>query len=221
MRFHQFGMLLGAMSLMLLTGCTFCRLQGTGPVGRENYSSYLQPASTQQMEEYKKEVDSLKFPWGPRTMKVRYGPFTGYTQHIGQTLNWHYLAGPSRVRTLYEPADETKRAVLETFENWGISFPLFSLMNVSFYDAQTGECISRSKATILTTFIVYASATSPTGKGGDVSPESLEKKIAIDTVKYDHMSGWCLAWGVLAWGQKNNRAYFQIAWIPIPLWSWD
>ena len=219
MSMNRVSALLGAVCLTLLTGCTFCCLQGNGPTSRANLSSYLQPADAQQVEQWKREVNSLKFPWGPRSQKISYGPFSGYTSHVGQTLNWHILAGPSHQRFLYEPSNTEERTVVSTTDVWGILFPLYSNWNSAFYDSPTGECLSTGHMTTLTLFIVYGSATAPAGKGKDMSPEYLVRKTDLREIKYDRMSGCCLAFGALAWGQKNDRAYFQLAWIPIPLWS--
>jgi hypothetical protein len=40
-----------------------------------------------------------------------------------------------------------------------------------------------------------------------------------DSSKYDRLTSYYFLCGLLAFGQKNDRAYMQIAWCPVPLWS--
>jgi hypothetical protein len=57
------------------------------------------------------------------------------------------------------------------------------------------------------------------GWGYELTTESLNSTIPLKALKYDRMNSFILGTGLLAWGSKNGRAYFQILWIPIPLWS--
>jgi hypothetical protein len=205
----------GLLGLSLSTGCTFCCLDGNGPLERSSVAADLPVAGADDLAKLKGEVDSLPVTLTPPVGKG----FPGYAARSGHSYNWDVLCGGGTVRTLLKPGDAGKRTLLMTADRWGISRPLYWTLDCKTMDAETGECLSSEKATMLTMLFVHASARTPWEPDKNAQPEYLSKQKSLDEVKYAKMSGMCIGAGLLAWGQKNNRAYFQLAWIPIPLWS--
>ena len=214
MKKMKMAMATGACGLSLLTGCTFCALDGNGPMPRSSVASDLPTASASDLAKWKGEVESLPI----KSTRAGVWADHGYTANIGNSYNWDVLCGSGTMRTLLTPRDEGKRTVLQAQNRWGFFRPLFWTLDFKDMDAETGACLSREKATTLTLLFVHASALKP-ATPDKKTPEHLSKQKNLDDVKYDKSSGMCIGAGLLGWGQKNNRAYFQLAWIPIPLWS--
>ena len=205
----------GLLGLSLTSGCTFCLLDGNGPLERSDVATDLPATGASELARLKGETQSLpiRTPSSPVPEEFR-----GYTLKGGSSFNWDVLFGSARQRVLLQPNDADKRTLLATEDRWGILRPLFWTADFKTLDAETGECLSREKGTTVTSLIVHGSMRKP-ATSGKAKPEYQSKQKSLNEVKYDTSSGTCIGWGLLAWGQKNSRAYFQIAWIPIPLWS--
>lgn len=206
----------GVCGLSLTSGCTFGLLNGNGPQTRSSVASQLPTANASELAQWKEEVNSLP---NKSTQAGAWKDY-GYTADVGSSYNWDALCGSGTARALLTPHGTEKRTVLQTQDRWGFSRPLFWTLDFKDVDTETGECLSRSKGTLLTPLFVHMSAVTPVNPDKK-TPEYLYKNKNLDEVKYDKASGMCIGFGLLAWGQKNNRAYFQLAWIPIPLWSLD
>jgi hypothetical protein len=125
---------------------------------------------------------------------------------------------------------------------------IFMAGDAKVYDYPGGDCLAyeRFMRAGIIPLIAYEASVMPASQGSPMpgcpsvmSPESLCRvSSSLDGVTQDRMDG-CYAWsssffnqpkyerltsyyflcGLFAFGQKNERAYMQIAWIPIRLWS--
>jgi hypothetical protein len=125
---------------------------------------------------------------------------------------------------------------------------MFIAGDAAVYDYPSGECLAyqRFLRAGVIPLVAYESSLVPVTKGvlmpgcpNMMSPDSLCRlSTSLDGVKQDEM-GDCYVWpatslnrlkydrltsyyflcGLVAFGQKNDRAYMQLAWVPIQLWS--
>jgi|GEM_PF-2905767 len=126
---------------------------------------------------------------------------------------------------------------------------LFMAGDAEVYDYSKGDCLAyeRFMRAGIIPLVAYESSLMPVSEGQPMPgcpnvmfPESLcSISTSLDGVKQDEMGG-CYFWeppsllhrpkydrltsyyflcGLFAFGQKNDRAYMQLAWIPIQLWS--
>jgi hypothetical protein len=207
---------------MLTNGCTFALLDGNGSVARESVATFLpKDADANQIAQWKQDLCYPPPLGGGFTKQITSGDFSGYTAQTMYTPFWPYLAGPYRTLSLKEPAqaDSKKRAFLNVMDVWGVGFPLFSNWRGACYDVKTGECVSGAHIVTLTLLMMYTSGVDAAKQASDAHYPLLNSDVRTTDVKYDRISAYCVGLGALAWGQKNSRAYFQVAWIPIPLWS--
>ncbi len=127
---------------------------------------------------------------------------------------------------------------------------VFVAGNAAVYDYPRGGCIAyqRFMRAGLIPLVVYESSLLPVTKelqipggpnvmnpgslcGFSSSLEGLKldrmgnyyfwPSTSLNRLKYDRLTAYYFLCGLLAFGQKNDRAYLQIAWIPIPLWSME
>jgi len=214
--------LCGLLGLSFSTGCTFSLLDGNGPLDRENVAEHLPMASTNELAQWKREAETLPntSDWSALVRKELREDYT-FTYRKSDPF---FVTGSEMTRLYLLPNDTDKRSVLEMTDSSGFksidNFPWYLTVDGKSVDAETGECLANGKGTgWVFALIAYGNKTTPVTTNQGAIPEHLFKEKKLKDVKYDNLSYTCIGWGVLAWGQKNNRAYFQLAWIPIPLWS--
>lgn len=211
-----------ATASLLTHGCTFAMLDGKGSQDRTSVAVFLPSASTNQIAQWKEEISSPPPPLGRYTEKhISSGPSAGCTSRTMNTPCYAALVGPYHARSLSTPDDPNsgKRTTLTTMDTWGTMFPFLAAISntrMSCYDEQTAECITSGHFFTLTVLLTYGKIAAP----ADKQDAKMLNEIKPCDIKYDRLTGCCIGCGALAFGQKNNRAYLQIAWIPIPLWSY-
>ena len=224
--------------LVVGSGCTFFCAKGYGPRSREHYAALLPSAPVEQVQQWEKEALTARDvnvddPGYKRLSKINRMRFddsvNGYTNYGRWGPLWAVLAGPRRVSHFEDPIGydrEKRRALVTRGEGWHVLAPfLLSRGQTRQYDAKTGQCVGSERW--------FSGAGSGIGWCECVAPvdaplgvlmasrESRDVATDINSLEYNHGSAFWLVSGAFACGTKNGRAYLQLAWIPIPLWSVD
>jgi hypothetical protein len=199
------------------SGCTFYLLDGNGPQRLSACRHRLPSAGAEQLADWKETAHEPYLCFGKMSVNAG-GDFSGYEMHYKPTPFWPALAGPFRVRKHWEPTSGSEagnRTLIGREDAWGFFAPLFVTGKGSIYDEGTRLCVAEEKITFVTLLMIFHSRTSP----AEGLAELTDAGARLEEVMYDRVSSWSLGWGLLAAGSKNRRAYLQILWIPIPLWS--
>jgi len=231
--------------------CNFYQLQGNGPGTKAEWKSCLPDATTRQMDEIRVDASASdvtllfdrgayggytaklhrKFSW-----KIPVGPY--------HERSFWFPDKKKGGRSLCMTLDCWGTTILPFIAG------MFVTGDAAVYDYPSGACIAyeRFMRAGVIPLVAYESSLAPVAKGAMIpgspnmmSPGSLCRlTTSLNGVKQDEM-GKCYSWpttslnrvqynrltsyyflcGLLAFGQKNDRAYLQLAWIPIPLWSMD
>jgi hypothetical protein len=221
-------------SLMLSAcGCTFYLLPGEGPVPRSAYADRLVGISPAQAAQLQSEAQSSHGFIGELPMAIRgTEDLEGAVLHQSKTFEWPILAGPFGRWWYLDPGaagGSAGRALVGHDWGWGVLAPvLVGWGHERAYDQETGLCVaSEDIAVAALGLAVFHRATSPARKWlvfRDPARPALGPAVAPDVrggpggVEYRHAQALALGWGFFALGTKDQRAYVQIAWIPIPLW---
>lgn len=229
--------------------CNFCSLDGNGPGTRDEWEAYLPVATPQEMDRIRVEAEAsdvtLLFERGAYigykaklyrefAWKIPAGPYRERSFWLPDSKRGG--------RSLGVKMDCWGTTILPFMAG------LFTAGHAEVYDYPHGDCLAYQKfmrAGIIP-LVAYESSLMPVTKEQQLpgcpnvmAPDSLCKvTTSLDGVKQDEM-GTCYVWpstslsqvkydrltayyflcGLFACGQKNDRVYMQIAWIPISLWS--
>ena len=181
-------------TVISLSGCTFYLLDGNGP--REGAPSKLEPWV----------IEAVKAKRSGRAVHGqldRYRLLSSTHPDIGQQPLRFSSVGTVMWRG--EPTMQLSGDIIEySAGEWGY-LGGWSHSRAT-YDSETGEGIRQNHfSSIFVPFLI--------------SVHHSYEPIETDSNLYEEKSAFVIAFGALAFGQKNGRAYIQLAWIPIPLWS--
>lgn len=229
--------------------CNFAAKEGNGACPRSAWEAYLPKAAPQQMEQIRVEAElsdvTLVFDRGAYSgyqAKVRRGFTWGVPIGPYQERSFWESDKKHGGRSLCIKMDCWGTTLLPFMTG------IFMAGDAEVYDYSKGECLAyqRFMRAGIIPLVAYESSLMPVQEGrpmpgcpNTMFPESLCRiTTSLDGVKQDEMGG-CYFWpasflhrprydrftayyflcGLLAFGQKNDRAYMQLAWIPIELWS--
>lgn len=229
--------------------CNFYQMEGNGPRTRSEMAEYLSDATAQQMDEIRVEAATsdltLLFDRGAyggyRTKLHRAFAWGIPAGPYHERSFW--LPGKKRGgRSFCIKLDCWGTTLLPYMTG------LFMAGDAAVYDYPRGECIAyqRFMRAGIIPLIAYESSLVPVIKGEPIpgcpnvmAPGSLCSISAslggvkqdemgdcyfwpatsLSQLKYDRLTSYYFLCGLLAFGHKNDRAYMQLVWIPIPLWS--
>lgn len=205
-------------------GCTFAFLEGNGPAGREACAARLPAASQEELAAWK--ADAFRRHWllGTRSRVEA----VGYTVHSGASFPWTALAGRANESTFVEPAPEHReelRSVVWRADGCGVLGILATSVWSRWYEYPSGECFMSSRWTFLGgPLLVFGSdvdavPSEAPAEGKPKPPDWTSRRLALKDLKYNTTTFACLGLGLLACGSRNGRAYAQLLWVPVPLWS--
>jgi len=229
--------------------CNFYQLEGNGSGTRAEWSAYLPDMTPRQMDQIRVEAETsdvtLLFDRGAYggyktklhkefAWNIPFGPYRERSIWVPDKKKGG--------RTLCSKLDCWGTTILPFMTG------LFVAGHAGVYDYPKGDCLAyqRFMRAGIIPLVAYESSLVPATKGqlmpgcpNTMAPDSLCKiETALDGVKQDQ-TGDCYSWpatslsrveydrltsyyflcGLFAFGQKNDRAYLQLAWIPISLWS--
>ncbi|MCX7045402.1 MAG: hypothetical protein NTX50_07970 [Candidatus Sumerlaeota bacterium] len=138
---------------------------------------------------------------------------------------WPMLAGNYWRNTYYLPLElprsEPAPELMLTTKEFGILNPLlFGMDKVDVYNAESGQCIAHERRLSLCSYLANVQwLIKPVGPSFDADSEEclVETRELSPSMAYERYTSFCFVRGLLAAGTNNNRPYFQILWIPIPL----
>jgi hypothetical protein len=235
--------------LLVCGCCNFYQLEGNGACPRAEWADSLSGATTEEMDEIRVEASTSdvllffdrgdyggyrvklhrEFSWG-----IPIGPYHERS---------FWLPGKKRGgRSLCMKMSCWGTALLPYMVG------VFMAGNAEVFDYPSGDCIAyqRFMRAGLIPLVVYESSLLPVTDGALVpggpnvmAPSSLcgfsasmegikvdelgdcyfWPKTSPDRLNYDRLTSYYFLCGLLAFGQKNERAYLQLAWFPIELWS--
>jgi hypothetical protein len=217
----------------MLTGCTFWALDGGGPVSKEfayrcvtgRDCVKMSPKIVRLAEDFASDTEGTSWRAAEcdyEGRKITYDVRKARHGFLlwGEKIEMHGVTrSPGSERTLYDRTTSIIPGVPIIYLWWQ--------SRQATYSMNRREEVGRRRAyglglgTILGGYNYYVR---PAGKlvcswkdnpymgrfaGAELTNEQ----------KYNVKTGWHLAMGALAGGRVNKRIYFQILWIPIPLWS--
>ena len=234
------------LSLMLLCGCcNFASLEGNGSRPRAEWEAYMPAATVHQMDQIRVEAEvsdvTLLFDrgvYGGYRTKLSKGFRWGIPAGPYRERSFWM---PDRKKG--------GRSLCMKLDSWGTTMLPFMTGRAEVYDYPRGECVAyqRFMRFGIIPLVAYESSLVPV-KDSELVPGCPNVmansslcwfSVPLEGVKQDEM-GNCCFWpptqslnrtdydrltsyyflcGFLAFGQKNERAYMQLAWIPIKLWS--
>lgn len=229
--------------------CNFYQLKGNGSATRSEWEAYLPETTAPQVEKIRIEAEAsdvtLLFDRGPYggyktklhrefVWHIPVGPY-----HERSFWNPDAKKGG---RSLCIKMDCWGTTILPFIAG------LFTAGDAEVYDYSRSECLAYERffrAGIIP-LVAYESSLRPEADGtlipgcpNTMAPESLctiatslagvkqdemgdcysWPSSSFSRIKYDRLTSYYFLCGLLAFGQKNDRAYLQLAWIPISLWS--
>jgi len=229
--------------------CNFCSLEGNGPATREEWGAYLPVATERQMDKIRIEAETsdvtLLFDRGAYVgYKTKLHREFSWIIPVGPYHERSFWLPDAKrdERSLCAKMDCWGTTILPFIAG------LFMAGDVEVYDYPRGECLAyqRFMRAGVIPLVAYESSLMPVTKEQQMpacpnvmAPDSLCRVItsldgvkpdrmgdcyvwpstSLDQIKYDRLTAYYFLCGLVAFGQKNDRAYMQLAWIPISLWS--
>jgi hypothetical protein len=231
--------------------CNFASLEGNGSCARQAWEAYLPVRSPEQAEQIRLAAEQsdvqLLFERGAYSgykAKVSRGFLWRIPLGPYRERSFWYADKKRGVRSLCVKMDCWGTTILPFMTG------IFMAGDAEIYEYSNGDCLAyeRFMRAGIIPLVAYESSVMPVAQGRPMpgcpsmmSPSSLCRiSTSLDGVKQDEM-GECYVWsssffdrsrydrltsyyflcGLLAFGQKNDRAYMQLAWIPISLWSME
>jgi hypothetical protein len=233
--------------LTLFCGCcNFYSMDGNGSCPLAVWEDYLPVVTTQELDQIKSESGASDV-----TLLFDRGAYGGYKTKISRGFQWGIPAGPYRERSFWTPdRTKAGRTLCMKLDSWGTTILPFMAGNAEVYNYPRGECLAyqRFMRFGIIPLVAYESSLMPVVEGElvpgcpnvmapgslcwfsvpleGVKPDKMNQccfwpTSSLRQMKYDRLTSYYFLCGMLAFGQKNERAYMQIAWIPIPLWSME
>jgi hypothetical protein len=229
--------------------CNFYRLKGNGSRPKDEWAAYLPSATAQQLTQIRVEAATsdvtIQFDRGDYGgYKVKLHREFDWIIPAGPYHERSFwMPEPKRGgRSLCMELDCWGTEILPFMVG------LFTVGSAVVYDYPRGDCIAyqRFVRAGIIPLVAYESSVLPVAgekliPGGPnvMAPGSLCRfstslegikleqmgncyfwpSTPLNRQKYDRLTAYYFLCGLLAFGQKNERAYLQLAWIPIPLWS--
>lgn len=237
--------------LLICGCCNFASLEGNGACSRLAWDAYLPVATPAEVEQIRAVAENsdvqLMFERGAYSgykAKVNRGFKWGIP--LGPYRECSFWAADKKrnVHNLCIKMNCWGTTILPFMTG------IFMAGDAEVYEYSGGKCLAyeRFMRAGIIPLVAYEASVMPAAQGRPMpgcpsmmSPDSLCRiSTSLDGVKQDEM-GECYVWsssffdrpkyerltsyyflcGLFAFGQKNERAYMQLAWIPIRLWSME
>ncbi len=229
--------------------CNFYQLEGNGSGSRAEWEAYLPVAVPQKMDQIRIEAETsdltLLFDRGAYAgYKAKLHKEFIWDIPVGPYHERSFWLPDKKRggRSLCIKLDSWGTTVMPFIAG------LFMAGKAEVYDYSDGECIAyqRFLRAGIIPLVAYESSLMPSTKGqsmpgcpNTMNPDSLCRistsldgfkqdemgdcylwpTTSLSRLKYDRLTSYYFLCGLFAFGQKNDRAYMQLAWYPIELWS--
>jgi hypothetical protein len=235
--------------LLVCGCCNFASLEGNGSGTRREWEAYLPTSTPQQIEQIRIEAESsdvtLSFERGAYIgYKAKLHREFVWSVPVGPYRERSFWMPDAKRggRSLCVKTDCWGTTILPFLAG------LFVAGDSEVYDYPRGDCLAyqRFMRAGIIPLVAYESSLMPVTKEQQMpgcpnvmAPDSLCRittsldgvkqdqmgvcyvwpSTSLNRIKYDRLTSYYFLCGLFAFGQKNDRAYMQLAWIPIPLWS--
>jgi len=229
--------------------CNFCSKEGNGPGTRGEWAAYLPVSTPQQMDQIRVKAETsdvtLLFERGAYIgYRAKLHREFVWSVPIGPYRERSFWLPDNKRggRSLCIKMDGWGTTVLPFLAG------LFVAGDAEVYDYPRGDCLAyqRFMRAGIIPLVAYESSLMPVTKEQQMpgclnvmAPDSLCRittsldgvkqdrmgdcylwpTTSLNRIKYDRLTSYYFLCGLLAFGQKNDRVYMQLAWIPIPMWS--
>lgn len=193
---------------LTLGGCSYTLLEGNGLYSHGQVAEGFRTAFQSEMQEWENTARSAD-PTGTSRGVAR-------VHRSGSTLGWLWIDR----RVEYHDAISGFNDHVLVGRTPGLAGIVYGESDVALYDVLSREQFaSHSTRHALFGSLYWGEVVKP-GETSFPLPWNMPPlRHDPPGYTYTRTNGASLLWGVLAGGTKNGRAYGQILWIPIPLWS--
>lgn len=209
--------------ILLSSGCSFYFLDGYGPLSRYRVEAFLPPESPARLAELKERVREEHVHLYPH-FSSDHAYETRYVGRGNHDFYWPWLAGRSLLIEHYLPTEgydlHGRPEFVWKARDAGFLAPFYQTHDDSgMYVLETGQCVARDAYfSLFYRLLFFHKSVKPVGRYWYANaPECVAGAVDLESLDYEHMRSVSIGWGLLAVGEKNDRHYVQIAWIPIPL----
>lgn len=213
---HLAGSILLGVLFPLLAGCTFLYQPGNGLYRWAQLEEQLGALEVGEVEELVERALADDPDGTPR------GSFSTHLSRNDYPWLWAGRRVEYRAGHTVERDDETitYRDNVLRGTNTGIFRVIYGQDDVAVHDRETGKGYARQRTrSALLNLIYWGEVIKPTAAMTPLPDRLGPLRWEVEEYDYTAACGMALGWGVVAWGRKNGRAYGQLLWIPIPLWS--
>lgn len=202
----SFALLLVA--VVTMSGCSFLLQSGNGVYSHNQMADVFTIAPQFEMREWEAQARGAD-PQGKSDGVVR-------VHRSGSPLGWLWIDR----RVEYHEGMANYNDHILVGRRPGLAGILYGETDVALYDVNTRRQFASHNSRHALFYILYWGDVIKAGETSFPLPWSMPP-LSQDPTTYNYTrgSGVSLLWGVLAGGSKNGRAYCQILWIPVPLWS--
>ncbi len=241
------GVAVAAASIFAVSGCSFWGFDGSGPVDKDTaYRLYGRAPWKLSAVGYRTTLDSSfdAVPWSVMSRETAglagdRATFRQSTRHFfGTMLLLGYTETESRI-LLDKGGDKGAEKGERLFGHASVCLPGFPIAafwlsnRELWYSLDKGEELSLrfshglGPAGVIaghTQCIIPADIPQVAGNmlhtGTDTFGQYLAAVVATrgEDARYNSQWGWHILGGIVAWGRVNYQYFFQVAWVPIPLW---
>lgn len=213
--------------LVMFSGCLMTPLvNGNGPLPFEQISDTLPAARQEQIAQWESDVRkngklpvyiSKELAKGGFALAAPYLPNHDLVVEPKDSALRLIWGGKRDWSELWIARTPTARTVLHHDMERRVLMPFGPSYHwAAAYDAETGQTLAyKTSVSCLLNLIFYARITAPV----DEVPPLLDRREPLSDVKCTHRRAFCLGYGLVAGGVVNGRAYAQLLFFPIPLWS--
>lgn len=213
---HLAGLILFGVASPLLAGCTFIYKSGNGLYTRAQLEDRLAAMAPAEVE------DAVDRALAADPDGVSRGSFRVHVDRNDYPWLWAGRRVEYRAGRTVERDDETiaYRDNILTGTNTGILRVIYGQDDIDVYDRETGMGYARQRTrSAILNLIYWGEVIKPTAAMTPLPDRLGPLRWEVGEYDYTAVCGTALGWGLVGWGTKNGRAYGQLLWIPIPLWS--
>ena len=221
--------------LLALSGCSWHGVTGNGVRSYEQVKPCLPTADRAQLEQWEKKAQQNEIQGQPERMRLAgaffigsrlEGPFRGYRIHLSHKTSALPLlwGGSTRWWDYWEPrSGHGARPLVHRGLTRGFFYPV--ILARHWYEAHalraTRPIALKSRCNALLGLISYSHFVVPQGPRRSPADAGriFYRATSPTDITFLHHRGFQLVYGLLGAADRNGRAYLQLLFFQIPLWS--
>jgi len=232
-----------AAALMLNGCCSFIDAPGDGPLGRDELGDWLGMSAAAELppRDLEKKEEDLRLCINDlfageystsEANRLESHPLAVDLDMDGRSNFWLHLFPSFRQAhwLFHRRYTRNTRRFYANERKWGLGWllpiPLGELLfcgrQIDAYDVDSGKRVGSVRSLIFLTplFCVRERVVRPVDTVGRPGLRAIiDAGKDMSAIQYEAKDATVILLGALGWGRVNHRAYAQVLWIPIPLWS--